>query len=854
MALVRVFGKAVGVVSLAMVLSGCDSLFGYLAEKNLDQPGTEVQVIGLQHEVAIRRDDFGVPYIKAETMSDLAFGIGYAMAQDRLAEMTGMNLLARGRLSEMVGPMAVDMDVYMRTLGVTQVIEDRYAALSDELKQHLQHFSDGVNAYIQQHDDNLPLELTLSGYEPAAWHPSNTIGIFVLLNLGVGFNLHEELGFLQFAEQFGWQKAAYLAPIYPDEAIDFPEAKKTAGLFDSQSDAQAMARLNQQIDQLKKVEQQLKAINGQGIAASNNWAVHKTRTKHNASLVANDTHLLLTHPSTWTLMAVESPEYSGVGITLAGVPALVAGYNGHIAWGETMVMADTQDVFIEKLRDNNGVREYLYQDRWYPVEERQEIIKVKGEDDVEFTVQSTRHGPLLNNALAVPSKHAIIPPPLNVEYGLAVSWTAQYPDKTIESFFQLGQAKNIEEIERSLDGVGFIHLNVVYGDKDNIGWQITGNYPLRKQGTGHFPSPGWSGDYDWQGPWGGEHTPRRQNPAQGWLGTGNHRTVDAGFTPTLTSSWYYPERSERIAQLLSTPKLHDYHSMEAMQSDRRDLFLAKVQQRWGDADVSQEVESSLLQLSDQQQQNARFILDRIMEFNGEMQENSANAAIWGALEYSLIRAIFLDEIGPEDAHLWQVFMSVNGRAYSAYQDHVLGREGAPFWDNVKTPQLQEQESDIIVQAAVDAYDYLQQQLGSDSSQWQWGALLTYHWQTNSTKMAKYMSGVQAYAVDKLADYTDRGPYPAGGNRNTLNVAGYDLGSDHNVWNIPAMRMIVDFSKEEPLHLVVAGGQSGNPASPHYDDGIDLWLSQKNRNLPINSDEKVQQHYYPHTLLKVVADE
>ena len=216
---------------VAMVLSGCDSLFGYLAEKNLDQPGTEVQVTGLQHEVAIRRDDFGVPYIKAETIADLAFGIGYAMAQDRLAEMTGMNLLARGRLSEMAGPMAVDMDVYMRTLGVTQVIEDRYAALSDELKQHLQHFSDGVNAYIQQHDDNLPLELTLSGYEPDAWHPSNTIGIFVLLNLGVGFNLHEELGFLQFAEQFGWQKAAYLAPIYPDEAIDFPEAKKNGGFI-----------------------------------------------------------------------------------------------------------------------------------------------------------------------------------------------------------------------------------------------------------------------------------------------------------------------------------------------------------------------------------------------------------------------------------------------------------------------------------------------------------------------------------------------------------------------------------------------------------------------------------------------
>ena len=232
-----------------------------------------------------------------------------------------------------------------------------------------------------------------------------------------------------------------------------------------------------------------------------------------------------------------------------------------------------------------------------------------------------------------------------------------------------------------------------------------------------------------------------------------------------------------------------------------------------------------------------------MEFNGEMRETSANAAIWGALEYSLTRAIFLDELGPDDGELWRVFMSLNGRAYSAYQDHVSGRKNAPFWDDVNTPDHQESEAEIIVTAAAAAYQHLQQRLGDDAEAWQWGQLLTYHWQTNTTKMGKHMSGVKAYAVEKLAQYTDRGPYPAGGNRNTLNVAGHDLGSDYNVWNIPAMRMIVDFSQPEPLHLVVAGGQSGNPASRHYDDGIALWLSRKNRNLPINSAEKVQQHYH-----------
>jgi len=833
-------GRLLVGVMLMGCLSGCDTLFEYFAEDNLDSPQGNVSLAGLEQPVELRRDDYGVPHIRAQSLSDLAFAMGYAMAQDRLAEMTGMNLLARGRLSEMAGPVALDMDKYMRTLGVTQIIEQRYDALDVEIKAHLQRFAAGVNAYINSHQNRLPLEMRLSGYQPEPWHASNTIGIFVLLNLGVGFNLHEELALLQFAEQFGWQKAAYLAPVYPDEPIDMAEAGKLAALT---ADPQARAQLLPQLRNMAAVEQQLKTINGQGIAASNNWAVHKHRTVGQASLVANDTHLLLTHPSTWTLMALDSPEYSGVGITLAGVPALVAGYNGDIAWGETMVMADTQDIFVEQLRDNDGVTEYLYKDEWYPVTERKERIKVKGEDDVEIVVQSTRHGPLLNAALAGESKHEMIPPSMQSRYGLALSWTAQYQDKTIESFFRLGQAKTVAEAEQALNGVGFIHLNVIYGDKDSIGWQITGTYPKRKNGRGHFPSPGWTGDYDWQGPWGGEHTPRQLNPPQGWLGTGNHRTVTPGFEPTLTSSWYYPERYERIAQLLTASTRHSLNSMEAMQADRRDLFIAKVQQRWGNAVVWANIEKALQTLDSETQQQARFVLERMMEFNGEMRETSANAAIWGALEYSLTRAIFIDELGPDDGHLWQVFMSVNGRAYSAYQDHVLGREGAPFWDDVTTQEQTEQEADIIVRAAADAYQHLQQRLGDEPGEWQWGQLLTYHWQTNTTKMGRYMSGVEAFAVEKLASYTDRGPFPAGGNRNTLNVAGHDLGSDYDVWNVPAMRMIVDFSQDEPLHLVIAGGQSGNPASPHYDDGIDLWLSRKNRNLPINSTEKVEQHYH-----------
>lgn len=827
--------------SAGLLLTGCSSLFNSMAKKNLDSPEGVVELSGIENSVTIRRDDYGIPFVEAQNATDLTFGVGYAMSEDRLAQMVSMNLLARGRLSEMAGEVALDMDIYMRTLGVPQIIEERYKSLSPELKEYLQSYADGVNAYIETHKKRLPLELRLSGYKPEPWQPENTIGLFVLLNLGVGFNLHEELAFLQLAEKLGAEKAAYMVPIYPDEPIDLKEARKL-------EDVPMMAeQLQSQMNFLADVNDKLKSITGQGIAASNNWAVHKSKTANNASLVANDTHLLLSQPSTWMLMGVRSPEYSGIGVGLPGIPSIVAGYNGHIGWGETMVMADTQDLFLEQLRSGeDGRTEYLYKGEWQPVTERFEVINVKGGKPVTINIQSTLHGPLLNKAIAGPSKHTLIAQQAESSYGLALSWTAQFPDTTMDSFYRLGQAKNMQEVEEHLNGVGSIHLNVVAGDKNNVSWQVTGNYPLRKAGTGHFPSPGWTGEYDWQGYWGGEETPRKSNPEDGFLVTANDRTVEAGFEPTLTNSWYYPERGERALQMLQESDQHTAQSMVDMQADRKDILVHKVQKLWQQDEWHTLIHRGISALEQGEQIRALSTLESILEFDGEMSEDSASAAVWGAFEHLLTRAIFLDELGPEDSHLWQAMLAMTGRAYSGYQDHLLGRktpagEYAPFWNNVNTTEV-ETPGDIIAQTLVQVLPYLEETLGKDAANWKWGNLAQYYWKTDTTNLQPYMKGVEKMAVKSLGKYTDRGPYPAGGNRNTLNVAGFDLGSDYNVWNIPAMRMVIDFSQDEPMQLVIAGGQSANPASPHYDDGIDLWLSRKNRVLPFNDPKKVEAHF------------
>ncbi|HQV42315.1 MAG TPA: penicillin acylase family protein, partial [Moraxellaceae bacterium] len=349
-------------VSLMLGLAGCDGMDLWL-RSSVDKAEGEVRLQGLSAPVTIRRDEYGVPRIEASNEGDLAFGVGYAMASDRLAQMVSYSLVAQGRISEMAGAPTRDMDVYMRTLGVRRQSERHLAQVSPELMQSLQRFADGVNAWLETHQDKLPLDFRLTGYTPEPWAPINSMDVFMMLNLGLSLNLPEEIAFLDLAGVVGPEKAAWLIPTYPDEPIALDEAAKLKDFpfKELQASLQGYTNLDKQLASVFVPLRQ---------AASNNWVVSAARTKGKASILANDTHLLLEHPPVWMLMQVAAPGYSAGGVAIAGLPGVIAGYNGHVAWGMTMVMADSQDVFVEKLKQEGGKTLYLYKDEWRPVQQR----------------------------------------------------------------------------------------------------------------------------------------------------------------------------------------------------------------------------------------------------------------------------------------------------------------------------------------------------------------------------------------------------------------------------------------------------------------------------------------------------
>jgi acyl-homoserine-lactone acylase len=795
-------------------------------KKSVDPPSGTVSIGGAHGEIVIRRDPFGVPFVEASNESDLFLGSGYVAAEDRLWQMVMMSMLAQGRLSEIAGKGMLNMDVFLRTLDARKHVDEAMRRIGPEARAILESYSRGVNAYLGTHE-HLPAEFVLTGYRPAEWKPEDTLYVFYALNLNVSGNFIEELDFLILSERLGYEKAAWLFPVYPDEEIPFEEARKLEDI-----PAEDLAGLKTVFHALRRQTRERLPM---GVPASNNWALSGRRTASGRCIVENDTHLMLMIPNSWMLLHLKCPTYEAAGVTLAGIPYVTLGFNGHVAWGATMVMADTQDLYLEKLRTDGGATRYLYKGDWLPVTERRESFAIKGKKPLDVTLLETRHGPLLNRALEglpFPPALQVQPMPMTSGYGIAICHAVEGIAETLQAFYELGRARNVAEAQAAARGVQAIYLNLVYGDKDSIAWQVTGSYPLRAKGRGLFPSPGWTGEYDWTGFLAPESRPSVVDPAEGFIATANNRTVPKDFPHQLTSSWYHPDRRDRLASVLERTEGATAESTLELQGEHYSLMAEKIQALL----FSEPTHGRLKRIIDgwpDKRKRARALdaLEYLRpgRFHAVMAAESDSAAVMGAFMHCVTRETFMDEIGEEGSLLWEAFLDASSTSYPAPEDHLLWRPESPFWDDTATPEREARE-EIIAEALEAAVDLLEDEIGSNRAKWQWGKLHTYHWKHDVTKETIF-----------LHCYFNRGPYPAGGDSHSVNVATFTWGDDFHVWTIPAMRMIVDFGRDEPMSLITVPGQSGNPSSPHYGDMIPPFLEGAARPMPFKP-ENVERQY------------
>jgi len=295
-------------------------------------------------------------------------------------------------------------------------------------------------------------------------------------------------------------------------------------------------------------------------------------------------------------------------------------------------------------------------------------------------------------------------------------------------------------------------------------------------------------------------------------------------------------------KVLSKDRAHTAEKSMALQYDQFSNLIPKLQRVLFNSDHTDGITREINGWSNNQQKSrAREALARFRVHSGDMGADEANAALFGAFFHCFTRNTFSDELGPADSPLWQSFLALGDASYSAQEDHLIVRgDESPFFDDIGTPK-KETKAEILAKSLAEAVEFLEQKLGADRSEWKWGRLHTYYFETEGSKMARHMDMGKRMGMRALSGYFNIGPFPAGGDCNTLNVSGYRVGQDFDTWYIPAMRMVADFSRPEPLFIMNSTGQSGNPASPHYEDGVRTWRTGRYTNMPF--DPKRQDEAY-----------
>ncbi len=747
----------------------CAGLSG-LGRRRLPQIDGSVHLPGLTAPAEVIRDRWGIPHIYAANTHDLLFAQGYVHAQDRLWQMDFSRRLAAGRLSEVLGRTTLDVDRWIRIIGLRRAAERELPTLDAAARAALDAYAAGVNACIAQ--GCLPLEFAILHYRPEPWSPADSLSWNKMMSWYLSANWQSELIRAQLIARLGSELAAELepdlgAPVIVPPGVDYQAIGQVAPPYVGPG-----------------------ALEGLG---SNSWVLAGSRTRTGAPLLANDMHLLMALPAFWYENHLQGDGLNVTGVTFPGTPGVVAGHNGHVAWGFTNGLADVQDLYLERLRHLRGGRvEYEYRGEWHPARVHREEIRVRGGQTVCEEVVVTRHGPVIN---ALGGELAGRQP-------LALRWLSLQPETTFPALLAMNRARNCDEFRAALGQWSAPVQNVVYADtQGNIAYSHAGRVPIRARGDGRAPVPGWSGEYEWTGLIPYAELPHLHNPPRGYIVTANNRVAADGYPYFLGCDYCSGDRAERISELIEAQDRIDPGYACRMQFDQRPP-MARV------------LVGSLngLQAGDPDVDTA---LELLRQWDGEVSADSPAAAVYEVLVRQLVPAILGERLG-DLIHPYMGQGCAPGLADTTsfgfraceWLQQVLADPGSRWFG----PERGNSRDELVLQALGETVRYLRQSLGAGPADWAWGKL---HRLTCTHPLGR---------IGALQPLFRRGPYAVGGDVMTVWATGSVGVSPHGASMVgPPFRFVADLGDLRRSLGLLAPGQSGHPCSSHYDDQMAAWL-------------------------------
>jgi penicillin amidase len=801
----------------------------------------DLHLAGLSAPVIVRRDAHGVPHIEAATEGDLFVAQGYVTAQDRLWQMDLFRRNANGELAEILGSSMVKHDRAQRVLQFRNTARRIYANQPPADRARLDAYARGVNLFIAQHQATLPPEFKLLGYRPQPWSGVDSVSIGLTIVQMLDTHWETKLSREMIAARLNnYKLEADLYPVgswrdhpptgllanpsqpHPKPASakdDDDEDRSQASAVPPSASSQTQQMLGapsisrslrngwdtQNLNTPRVLESHedtlaLRALLGLPACAgcalgSNNWVIAGSHTASGKPLLSNDMHLGLTEPNIWYMADLKvkvsngAPGFHATGVTLPGMPYVIAGHNDHVAWGFTALYADVQDLYIEKL-DGKGHYE-RGDEKWYPLTIDHEIIKVRGGKDVLLDVQSTEHGPLLNPIFTKETRP------------IALKWTLYDPTLNSLPLYQLNVASNWKEFSAALATWSWPTQSVVYSDdQGHIAYHAIGNVPIRGNEARIFDVPLPHDTNDERSVWGYrdcagicpyyipfDEMPNAFDPPSGFLATANSRvTTEKQYFP-LTHEWIDPYRVERIYKLLEGRDHLTPADMLAVQTDVYSEVDQELAHRFAYAiDHTPGVDDRLRQAA-----------ALLRAWDGRLTTDSAAASIVTQTRRAFWPLILEPKLGKEMAAQYRW-------AESNFAEEEIIMHTSLDWLPPTYKNWDELLTDSVRKAMKDG------KAPSDVARWSYGS---WHVVDIEHPLAVFLP-----LVGRVAG---TGEQPLSGDTTTVKQVGRAFG--------PSQRFTMDWSNIDGSTENIVLGESGNPYSPWFRDQWNDWYGGATFALP-----------------------
>ena len=768
----------------------------------------ELHLSGLSAPVTVRRGEHGVPQIEAASMDDLLIAQGYVTAQERMWQMDMLRRNASGELAAVLGAAAVDHDRMQRVLQMRNVANRIYRSLSVNQQRRYQMYAQGVNQYLQQNVDRLPVEFRLLHYRPRPWRAEDCV--LVGVNMVQMLDMHWDVKLARARIAADLHDARLESDLYPVGSWrDQPPTRKAAQMNapvpvptdDSMNQSRNMHLPSQNTftadalpttDALLRLKDTLHRGSCAGcVAGSNNWVVSGAHTASGKPLLSNDMHLDLTVPNIWMMAELKAPGLHVAGVTLPGVPLVIAGHNDHIAWGFTALYADVQDLYVEQL---DGKGNYRTQNgSWQPLAHVQETIPVRFGRTVHLDVALTAHGPLLNPVVGTHRS------------ALALRWTLYDPALAAIPIYSINTAANWQQFSMALEAWCWPTQNVVYADDaGHIGYHAIGKVPLRPNGLQGLLITDF--DHEWHGYIPFDQMPNAFDPPSGLLATANARVTPDDTQFPLTLEWADPYRIERIDQDLSGRNGLTRKDMLAVQTDVYSGVDLELAHRFADAiDHAQPVDA-------RQRQAAELL----RSWDGRLTKDSAAASIVVWARKAFWPLILKPKLGKDAAlYAW---------SESNFAEEEIIMHGG---DEARSPWLPQRFRDwnaLLAEAVRKGMD--EGRATGDLSAWRYG-----RWHVVD------LEHPLLHLLPVVSGWTGTGAQPQSGDTTTIKQVGRAFG--------PSQRFTMDWSDPDASTENIALGESGNALSPWFRDQWSAWYGGTTFAMPFS--EAAMDAQTTHTL-------